>query len=94
MLKNQVKKITLTANSAITVTEGDSTREVLVEGYTCTIDSANPKNMNVSKYPASPEGKELYKDNREACRADYAAFEDAAYALQDELIAEKQAEAE
>lgn len=92
MLREQDKKITLTAKSVIMVTDGDNTREVSVEGYSCTIDSENPENMNVSRYFASNEGRELYKDNRSECRTDYAAFEDAAYALQDEMIAEKSAE--
>ncbi len=89
MLKNQKKNITLTANSVMSVTEGDITREVVVEGYSCTIDSQNPENMNVSKYFQSEESKALYKTNRATCRADYAEFEDAAYKLQDELIAER-----
>lgn len=94
MLKNQVRKITLTANSVVTVVDGETTREVSVEGYTCNIDSDNPEKMSVSKYYINEESKELYKLNRAVCRADYAEFEDAAYALQDELIAEKQAAAE
>lgn len=89
MLKNQIRKITLTANSVVTVTDGGSTKEVAVEGYTCSIDSNNPEKMNVSKYYVNEEAKELYKANRSICRADYAAFEDAAYALQDEMIAGK-----
>lgn len=92
MLKNQKKNITLTANSVVSVVEGEITREVIVEGYSCTIDSENPDKMNVSKYFQSDEGRSLYKEHRAACRADYAAFEDAAYELQDELIAEKAAE--
>lgn len=88
MLKNQKKNITLTANSVISLSEGDTPREVIVEGYSCTIDGQNPGNMNVSKYFQSDEGKALYKDNRSTCRADYAAFEDACYELQDEMIAE------
>ena len=90
MLKNQTKKITITANSSIMVTEGDTTKEVLVEGYSCKIDSENPKNMEISKFFTSNDMKAVYKANRETCRADYAAFEDAAYALQDEMIAEKE----
>lgn len=94
MLKNQVRKITLTSNSIITLVEGDSTREVSVEGYTCSIDSDNPEKMSVSKYFVNKEAEELYVSNRATCRADYAAFTESAYALQDELIAEKQAAAE
>lgn len=87
MLNNQKKSITLTAESVITVTEGDTTRQVSVEGYSCTISSENPEDIRISRYQMGTEGKKLYKEHREQCRADYAAFEDAAYVLQDEMIA-------
>ena len=45
MLNNQKKSITLTAESVITVTEGDTTKQVSVEGYSCTISSENPENI-------------------------------------------------
>lgn len=87
MLNNQKKSITLTAESVITVTEGDTTKQVSVEGYRCTISSENPEDIRISRYPQGTDGKKLYKEHREQCRADYAAFEDAAYVLQDEMIA-------
>lgn len=87
MLNNQKKSITLTAESVITVTEGDTTRQVSVEGYSCTISSENPEDIRISRYQMGTEGKKLYKEHREQCHADYAAFEDAAYVLQDEMIA-------
>ena len=87
MLNNQKKSITLTAESVITVTEGDTTKQVSVEGYSCTISSENPEDIRISRYQMGTEGKKLYKEHREQCRADYAAFEDAAYVLQDEMIA-------
>ncbi|MFR8171215.1 MAG: hypothetical protein ACLU9Q_10390 [Marvinbryantia sp.] len=87
MLNNQKKSITLTAESVITVTEGDTTKQVSVEGYRCTISSENPEDISISRYPQGTDGKKLYKEHREQCRADYAAFEDAAYVLQDEMIA-------
>lgn len=90
MLKNQTKKITITANSSITVTDGDTTKEVLVEGYTCKIDSDNPQNMEITRFFTTNDMKAVYKDNRETCRADYAAFENAMFDLQDELIAAKE----
>ena len=87
MLNDQKKSITLTAESVITVAEGDTTKQVSVEGYSCTISSENPEDIRISRYQQGAEGKKLYKEHREQCRADYAAFEDAAYALQDEMIA-------
>ena len=87
MLNNQKKSITLTAESVITVTEGDTTKQVSVEGYSCTISSENPENIRISRYPMGTEGKKLYKEHREQCHADYAAFEDAAYQIQDSMLA-------
>lgn len=87
MLNNQKKSITLTAESVVTVTEGDTTKQVSVEGYSCTINSGNPEDMNISRYPMGAEGKKLYKEHREECRADYAAFEETAYQIQDSMLA-------
>lgn len=87
MLSKEKKSITLTAESVIEVTEGDATKQVSVEGYSCTISSEDPEDIRISRYQQGTEGKKLYKEHREQCRADYAAFEDAAYALQDEMLA-------
>ena len=46
--------------------------------------------MNLSSWQAD---KALYKANRVQCRKDAAAFEDAAYAVQDAMIAEKEKQA-
>lgn len=89
MLNNEKRSITLTATSAVEVKDGDSAKVVEVEGYSCTIDSANPEKINVSRYYMSDAGRALYKEHRAECREDYAAFEDAAYAVQDEMIAAK-----
>lgn len=62
---------------------------VKVVQHTCTIDSENPQEMRVAMVKMNAE---LYKDNRETCRADFAEFEDAAYALQEELITKKATE--
>lgn len=86
MLSKEKKSITLTAESVIEVTEGDATKQVSVEGYSCTISSEDPEDIRISRYQQGTEGKKLYKEHREQCRADYAAFEDAAYALQDEML--------
>ena len=77
---NMKKSITVTGKSMIDGKEA--------AGYSATIDSANPADMNISSWQSN---KELYKANRVQCREDEAAFEDAVYALQDEMIAEKAA---
>lgn len=55
------------------------------EGYQAVIDSSNPEDMTISSWQVN---KALYKANRVDCRKDAADFEDAAYELQDSLIAE------
>lgn len=57
-----------------------------VMSHTCTIDSEDPSEMSVSSSKIKPE---LYKANREICRADIAEFEDAAYLLQEQYIMQK-----
>lgn len=82
MLKTK-KSITLTGNSII---DGKT-----AEGYSATIDSANPQDMNISSWQ---QDKALYKEHRAQCRADKAEFEDLAYVCQDEMIAAMEAEKE
>lgn len=74
------KEITLTGTSKI---DG-----VVAAGYQAKINSDNPEDMTISVWQSD---KDLYKNNRATCRADQAAFEDTAYILQEELIAEKEA---
>lgn len=57
---------------------------VKVVQYTCVIPVDRPQEMRLG---ISKLDVEMYKANREICRADYAAFEDAAYQLQEEYIA-------
>lgn len=57
---------------------------VKVVQHACTIDSENPQEMRVTMVKLNTE---LYKANRDVCRTDFAVFEDAAYKLQEELIA-------
>ena len=57
---------------------------VKVVQYTCIIPLANPKDMRIG---ITRLDQEMYKANRDFCRADYAAFEDAAYELQEEFLA-------
>jgi hypothetical protein len=58
--------------------------DVRVVQYTCIIPADKPQEMRLGITKLNPE---LYKANREICRADYAAFEDAAYQLQEECMA-------
>lgn len=75
MLKTE-KRITFTGNSTF---DG-----VIAETYTATINSDNPADMTITSYQ---QNKAVYKENREQCWADRAEFENAAYAMQDEMIA-------
>ena len=77
------KKVTITGNSII---DG-----ILAEGYQADINSDNPEDITISSWQ---QDKAVYKANRVQCRQDAAEFEDMAYALQDEMIAEKAAGAE
>lgn len=61
---------------------------VRVVQHTCTISSEDPSNMRVGMVKLNAD---MYKTNRVTCRDDYAVFEDAAYALQEELIAKMEA---
>lgn len=56
---------------------------VKVVQYSCTISSDNPTDMRIG---IAKLDTEMYKNNRDVCRADYAEFEDAAYLYQEELI--------
>lgn len=58
--------------------------EVKVVQYTCIIPSDKPQDMRLGITKLDPE---MYKAHRDVCRADYAEFEDAAYQLQEELLA-------
>lgn len=76
MLKIE-KKLELTGASMI--------NGVQAEWLQAKIDSNNPQKVEFGK---SITDTDLYKANRTQCRQDAADFEDAAYALQDEMIAE------
>lgn len=56
---------------------------VKVVQYSCSFPLNNPKEMRITSTRMNPE---LYKANREICRADLAKFEDASYDLQDEWL--------
>lgn len=61
----------------------------IVAGYNASIDSKNLDSVQFSSWINNPA---LYKANRATCRADQAAFEDAVYAVQDEMIMEAEAD--
>lgn len=69
------KEITYTGRSIIDGVE--------VVGFSAKIKSDDPTNITFSSWQMN---KELYKGNREQCRADEAEFEDKVYEAQDELI--------
>lgn len=76
---------TLTYKDSITRTGYTEIDGVKVVQHTCVINTDNPEDMSLSSIKINPE---LYKANRSACRADIAEFEDAAYALQEQYIAD------
>lgn len=57
---------------------------VKIVQYVCTLPLSNPQAMRITSTRLNVD---LYKANREICRQDLADFEDAAYQLQDEYIA-------
>ena len=57
---------------------------IKVVQHICTISSENPQEMRVTMTKLDAE---MYKNHRNICRDDFALFEDAAYALQEELLA-------
>lgn len=77
-------KNTLTFNDTVqrvgyTIIDG-----IKVVQYTCIIPTDKPQEMRIG---ITKMNTEMYKLHRDICRADYAAFEDAAYELQEEYIA-------
>ena len=83
MLTETTKKVTITATSVVEIEE----KKVVLENYTATVDSGNPETLSMNKFFPTEESKDLYKDHRTECREDYAAFQEKAYALQDEMFA-------
>lgn len=81
----------LTMKKSITLTGNSTIDGVIAEGYQAVIDGENPSEMNISSWQ---QDKAVYKASRTQCRADKADFEDAAYAVQDAMIAEKAASEE
>ena len=81
----------LTTKKKLTVTGKSMIDGVEVCGYQAQIDSDDPSNMTLTDWQVN---KALYKANRAECRADLAEFEDYAYTLQDEMLAEVAVEEE
>lgn len=57
------------------------------QGYQATINSENPANMSISNWIADYA---VYKAHRSECSTERAQFEDAAFELQDVMIAEQE----
>lgn len=76
----------LTMKKEITLTGESRIDNVTAEVYRAVINSDNPEDMTLT---AVQRDKALYKANRTQCRADNAAFEELAYTVQDEMIAQK-----
>lgn len=70
------KKMTIEGESVI--------NDKIVQGYRAELNEANPENLVMSDWIVD---QAAYKANRSAVRADLHEFEDAVFALQDELIA-------
>lgn len=81
----------LTTRKIITYTGESKIDGVTAENYQANIDSNNPEDMTISSWQSN---KSLYKANRTTCRKDSAEFEDMVYAVQDEMIAVLETEAE
>ena len=63
--------------------------EVVAKIFTATINTETPEDMAFNHYVVNYE---LYKGNRTTISNEQVEFEDAAYAFQDQLITEKEAQ--
>lgn len=73
----------LTMKEKIIVTGKTIIDGVEVCGYQAQIDSEDPANIAFTNWKTN---NEMYKEHRDECRADLAAFEDHAFELQDEML--------
>ncbi len=78
---------TLTFKDSITRTGYTTINGKRVVQHTCTINADAPETIAVN---STKLDRELYKANRDICRADIAEFEDGAYELQDQYLAQKE----
>ena len=73
-----------------TTIEGESVIDgTIVQGYRAELNEENPENLVMTDWTVD---QAAYKANRSAVRADSHEFEDAVFALQDELLAAKEDE--
>lgn len=73
-------------NIEFTSSSAETESGITIMSFRAVINSDNPAELY---YSPSINNQDLYKTNREKARADQKAFEDAIYAEQDKLIAEK-----
>ena len=78
--------ITAQSNRQITIRNEIKVDDKIVVGQTATIDTKNPKNIDINSWK---NDKELYKEFRIEIRELQAQFEDEVYEEQDRLIAEE-----
>ena len=75
---------TMTCTTTIQMVGYTTIDDTKVVQYTCTMPINKPQDMRITSTRMNPD---MYKENRDICRADMVVFEDAAYALQDEYLA-------
>lgn len=73
----------LKMNEKINITGESVIDETVVCAFSAVIDPEAPEKMTVNNFKRNAE---TYKEHRAECRADFAEFEDYAYARQAEII--------
>lgn len=76
----------LELNKRTTIAGASVIDGVEVCAFTASIDFENPENTHIGQLQRD---KDAYKQHREECRADFAAFEDAVIAEQERIFALK-----
>lgn len=77
--------ITVNIKKTVSINANVMVDGVLAKGYSASIDTDNPNDINISEYISN---KELYKSNRNQINIEVAKIEDKAYAEQDAMIKE------
>lgn len=77
--------MSLTITKNITLNGQSTIDGTVAQEYRAQINASKPEDMTLTNWL---QDKDVYKLNREQCRADGVEFEETAYALQEELIAE------
>lgn len=83
-LKNKNQSISLSAQSVISIADD----EVVVLYLNATLDSANPGNMSINRIIVD---NAIYREHHTECLADQTAFEDAVYAIVDNMTTKEAA---